>query len=196
MFEPPGMISGRERQFTIDTNHSISKQIVCAIEGTKQGITPGDLKGILQLTTVAKTWRERHHRWAFHQLRSFIEYKTQSVRRPNGTEQDQWRGESGVLVNMNDGAHTSRQCSVCGAVHPGSRLHRAAFRCHRCGHTGNADLNAGVDIAARALSTGLLASAPPTLGERWSHKSGKGMLSHTAACPRQKKGVVECGGIL
>ncbi|NLB01615.1 MAG: transposase [Methanomicrobiales archaeon] len=99
-------------------------------------------------------------------------------------------------MNMTDGAHTSRQYSVCGAVHPGSRPPRAAFRCHRCGHIGNADLNAGVDIAARPLSTGLLASAPPIPGERWSHKSGKGMLSHTAACPRQKKGVVECGGIL
>jgi len=183
-------ISGRERQFTIDTNHAISKQIVYATEGTKRGSILEDLKGILQLTTVAKIQRERHHRWAFHQLRSFAECKTQGVRRPNGTEQDQRRGESGVPVNMIDGAYTSRQCSACGSVHPGNRLTQAAFRCHTCGHTGNADLNASVDVAVRPLSTGLLVSAPPTPGERWSRRPGKSMLSRAAACPRQKEGVV------
>ena len=128
-------ISGRERRFKTNTNHVISKQIVCAAQGTKRGIALEDLKGILQRTTVRRDQRERHHKWAFHQLRSFIEYKAR-------------RG--GVRVQVIDGAYTSQQCSSCGFVHPGNRTSQAAFRCRACGHTENADINAAKNIAARA----------------------------------------------
>ena len=128
-------ISGRERRFKTNTNHVISKQIVCAAQDTKRGIALEDLKGILQRTTVRRDQRERHHKWAFHQLRSFIEYKAR-------------RG--GVRVQVIDGAYTSQQCSSCGFVHPGNRTSQAAFRCRACGHTENADINAAKNIAARA----------------------------------------------
>jgi len=128
-------ISGREHRFKTDTNHVISKQIVCAAQGTKRGIALEDLKGILLRTTVTKFRRERHHKWAFHQLRSFIEYKAKRV---------------GVRVQVIDGAYTSQQCSACGFVHPNNRPSQAAFRCLACGHTENADLNAARNIAARA----------------------------------------------
>jgi len=128
-------ISGRERRFKTNTNHVISKQIVCAAQGTKRGIALEDLTGILLRTTVRRDQRERHHKWAFHQLRSFIEYKARRV---------------GVRVQVIDGAYTSQQCSSCGFVHPGNRPSQAAFRCRACGHTENADINAAKNIAARA----------------------------------------------
>ena len=128
-------VSGRERRFKTNTNHVISKQIVCAAQGTKRGIVLEDLTGILQRTTVRRDQRERHHKWAFHQLRSFIEYKARRV---------------GVRVQVIDGAYTSQQCSSCGFVHPGNRPSQAAFRCRACGHTENADINAAKNIAARA----------------------------------------------
>ncbi|MDD3071787.1 MAG: transposase [Methanoculleus horonobensis] len=52
-------ISGRERRFKTNTNHVISKRIVCAAQGTKRGIALEDLKGILLRTTVTKGQRER-----------------------------------------------------------------------------------------------------------------------------------------
>jgi len=143
-------IAGRERRFKADTNHTISKQIVCAAQGTKRGIALEDLKGILLRTTVTKGQRERHHKWAFHQLRSFIEYKARRVRCSNGTEQEHRRCDSGVRVQVIEGAYTSQQCSACGFVHPGNRPNQAAFCCLKCGHTENADLNAAKNIAARA----------------------------------------------
>ncbi|GLI46280.1 RNA-guided endonuclease InsQ/TnpB family protein [Methanoculleus bourgensis] len=142
-------IAGREHRFKTDTNHVISKQIVCAAEGTKRGIALEDLNGILLRTTVRHDQRERHHKWAFHQLRSFIEYKAQ---------------RAGVTVQVIDGAYTSQQCSVCGFVHPDNRLTQAAFRCLACGHTENADLNAARNIAARAAVNRPIAVCSPNAG--------------------------------
>ncbi|WP_292364487.1 MULTISPECIES: RNA-guided endonuclease InsQ/TnpB family protein [unclassified Methanoculleus] len=142
-------IAGRERRFKTDTNHAISKRIVCAAEGTKRGIALEDLKGILLRTTVTKGQRERHHKWAFHQLRSSIEYKAR---------------RAGVRVQVIDGAYTSQQCSVCGFVHPDNRPTQAAFRCRACGHTENADLNAAKNIAARAAVNRPIAVCSPDTG--------------------------------
>ncbi len=164
-------ISGRERRFKTDTNHVISKQIVCAAEGTKRGIALEDLKGILLRTTVTKDQRERHHKWAFHQLRSFIEYKAR---------------RAGVAVQVIDGAYTSQQCSACGFVHPGNRSTQAAFCCRVCGHTENADLNAAKNIAARAAVNRPIAVCSPDIrGEvesqaRKEHGTSYGIMPPTS----------------
>lgn len=142
-------ISGRERRFKTDTNHIISKHIVCTAQGTKRGIALEDLKGILLRTTVTKGQRERHHKWAFHQLRSFIEYKA---------------SRAGIVVQVIDGAYTSQQCSACGFVHPDNRPSQAAFRCLVCGHTENADINAAKNIAARAAVNRPIAVCSPDAG--------------------------------
>jgi IS605 OrfB family transposase len=169
-------ISGRERRFKTDTNHVISKQIVCAAEGTKRGIALEDLTGILLRTTVTKGQRERHHKWAFHQLRSFIEYKARWV---------------GVVVKVIDGAYTSQQCSVCGFIHPANRPSQATFRCLACGHTENADLNAARNIAARAAVNRPIAVCFPSPGKRLNRKPIKSMVPPPVSCPRQKEGVVD-----
>ncbi|MDD3857630.1 MAG: transposase [Methanoculleus sp.] len=159
-------ISGRERRFKTNTNHIISKQIVCVAQGTKRRIALEDLKGILLRTTVRHDQRERHHKWAFHQLRSFIEYKARRVRRAEWPEHEHRRCESGVLVQVINGAYTSQQCSACGFVHPDNRQTQAAFCCRACGHTENADLNAARNIAARAaVNRPIAVCSPDTRGE-------------------------------
>jgi putative transposase len=45
-------------------------------------------------------------------------------------------------------AFTSQRCSACGQVHRDSRESQAVFRCTACGFTGNADVNAAINIAA------------------------------------------------
>ncbi|MEV6322699.1 transposase [Nocardia sp. NPDC051787] len=45
-------------------------------------------------------------------------------------------------------AYTSQTCSRCRSVDPASRESQAVFRCTRCGHSANADVNAAQNILA------------------------------------------------
>ena len=167
-------VSGRERRFKTNTNHVISKRIVCAAEGTKRGVALEDLKGILLRTTVTTTQREQHHRWAFYQLRSFIEYKAR---------------RAGVPVKVIDGAYTSQECSACGFVHPDNRPSQAAFRCLACGYTENADINASVNIAARAaVNRPIAVCSPDTGGEVESQARKEHAAIHGSMPPTLSSG--------
>ena len=59
--------------------------------------------------------------------------------------------KSGVPVVVVPARNTSRTCSRCGHVAKESR-HGRSFRCVKCGFACNADRNASVNIARRALS--------------------------------------------
>ena len=48
-----------------------------------------------------------------------------------------------------DPRNTSRTCHECGHVAKGNRLTQADFECLACGHAGNADVNAALNILAR-----------------------------------------------
>jgi len=161
-------VSGRESRFKTNTNHIISKDVVNAAKGTQRGIALEDLTGILQRTTVRHEQRERHHKWAFHQLRSLIAYKANKF---------------GVLVKVIDGAYTSQQCSVCGYIDRENRRNQAGFLCLACGHTENADLNAAKNIAARALVNEPIAVCSPHKGERLNRKPVKSMRQPTDLMP-------------
>lgn len=128
-------ISGRERRFKKDTNHCISKEIVLTAKGTNRSIALEDLSGIRQRTTVRKAEREKHEKWAFLELRNFIEYKAKIL---------------GVLVQLIDPHYTSQQCSACGYISKKNRKSQENFSCLACGHTENADYNASKNIAFRA----------------------------------------------
>jgi putative transposase len=56
----------------------------------------------------------------------------------------------GQTIKVNP-AHTSQTCAQCGRVDPSSRRGKW-FRCTRCGHTADADVNAAQAILARALA--------------------------------------------
>ncbi len=129
-------LSGRERRFKKQTNHVISKGLVAVAKGTKRAIALEDLVGIRSRTTVRHGQRGRHDRWAFNQLRAFIEYKAKVA---------------GVPVLLVDPRDTSRRCSRCGHVDKRSRISQSEFRCRVCGYESNADLNAAENIRWRAV---------------------------------------------
>jgi len=128
-------LSGREARFKRQVNHKISKELVVVAKGTKRALALEDLKGIRSQTTVRKKQRERHGKWAFNQLRAYIEYKAKVA------------GVPVLVVNPRD---TSRRCSVCGYVEKRNRVSQSEFRCRTCGHSENADLNAAKNIRWRA----------------------------------------------
>ena len=45
-------------------------------------------------------------------------------------------------------AYTSQTCNECGAIDKANRLTQSNFKCVHCGHTGNADVNAALNILA------------------------------------------------
>ena len=62
--------------------------------------------------------------------------------------------------------YTSQTCRNCGKVDPASRKSQSEFECVHCGHKGNADVNAALNIMASATGAtgrrGALALATPT----------------------------------
>ena len=81
------------------------------------------------------------------QLRQMLEYKAAHVE---------------VVPPM----YTSQTCRRCGRVDPASRKSQSEFECVHCGHKGNADVNAALNIMASATGAtgrrGALALATPT----------------------------------
>ena len=72
-----------------------------------------------------------------------------------------------------DPRNTSRTCAKCGHVSKQNRLTQAKFKCVKCGHETNADLNAAVNIKNRGLAS-LIKEAGKREGQgmpRWPRAS-------------------------
>jgi putative transposase len=130
-------LSGKERRFKRDTNHGLSKHIVSKAKQTDRGIALEDLKGIRQRTgkRLRRSQRGWHGKWAFGQLRAFLEYKARLA------------GISFVCV---DPAYTSQACNECGYCDKANRRSQSEFVCRWCGHVAHADTNAARNIRSRA----------------------------------------------
>jgi IS605 OrfB family transposase len=139
-------IGSRESRFRRDHNHVISKKLVALAKGTGRGIALEELSGIRDRTRFRKGQRAKMGGWAFHQLRSFITYKGKL---------------HGVPVVLVDPRNTSRTCIACGHCDKANRRSQAIFRCVRCGHTANADVNGARNILAKALVNVPHVSEPP-----------------------------------
>lgn len=126
-------ISGKERRFKKDTNHCISKEIVMTAKDTNRAIAIEDLTGIRSRNTVFKAARESLGKWAFLELRNFLEYKAKLF---------------GIPVIPIDPHYTSQKCSACGHTAEENRKTQASFVCLNCGYTENADYNAAKNIRA------------------------------------------------
>jgi IS605 OrfB family transposase len=128
--------SGKERKFKTNLNHCISKVIVGIAKDTKRAIALEDLTHIRSQLTVRKAQRGRLGKWAFGQLRGFVDYKAKL---------------NGVPVYLINPKNTSKQCSCCGHIDKKNRKTQSEFVCVACGHTENADINAAKNIASRAV---------------------------------------------
>jgi putative transposase len=127
----------REKRFSRDINHCLSKALVGTAKGTSRGIALEDLTHIRERAkgTVRKRQRRVLHSWAFFQLRAFIAYKA---------------ALTGVPVVYVNPAYTSQTCSQCGHCEKANRRSQAKFLCVSCGYSAHADLNAAVNIRARS----------------------------------------------
>lgn len=128
-------LSGKERAFSMNTNHVISKQIVAKAKRTCRGISIENLNGIRGRIRARRSQRAVLHSWAFDQLREFLTYKAKLA---------------GVPLVAVDPRNSSRECSRCGHIDKLNRPSQSEFQCLACGFTANADYNAACVIAGRA----------------------------------------------
>ena len=111
---------------------------------TGRGIAVEELRHIRTQITARRAGRHRLSNWSFGQLRAFLEYKSK---------------RAGVPLAVVDPRNTSKGCSCCGYTDKRNRRTQAIFLCASCGHEANADLNAALNIRARATVTTLESSA-------------------------------------
>jgi putative transposase len=128
-------LSGRERRFKRDVNHRIAKRIVANAKGTSSMVAMEDLTGIRRRTTVGRAQRDRHSKWAFHELRKFVEYKARL---------------QGILTIVVNPRNTSRTCPKCLWCERANRKSRDLFQCRNCGWTGAADYVGALGIQREA----------------------------------------------
>ena len=129
-------ISGRERRFKANTNHTIAKRIVAKATDTGRGVAIEDLEGIRNRTRFRKKQRDRMSKWAFAELRGYIEYKA---------------ALTGVKVQPVDPRNTSRRCPECNHVSEKNRIRRDVFLCDECGYFDHADIVGAKNIRSGAL---------------------------------------------
>lgn len=129
-------LSGRERRFMANVNHTLSHRIVAKAHSEGKGIRLEDLTGIRK-----SMWNNRWlQSWSFHELRAFIEYKSKLV---------------GVPVEIIDPAYTSQSCPACGHQDEQNRPSQSEFECQRCQYSAHADL-----VGALNISTGGVINHP------------------------------------
>ena len=129
-------LSGKERRFATDVNHTISKRVVQTAKDTERGIALENLKGIRLRATARRSQRATLHSWSFGQFGAFVQYKAKLA---------------GVPVKFVDPRNTSRTCPVCGHIDKANRKSQSSFSCVRCGISGLADHFAALAIRRRAL---------------------------------------------
>lgn len=119
-------MSGKEKRFSRDVNHVVSKQI--ANSGGTTFVLE-NLKGIRK-QRKGKTLNKRVSSWAFSQFALFLQYKTEAL---------------GKRVVYTDPRYTSQKCSKCKSRHDTHRS-KSRFRCATCGNKMHSDLNAAINI--------------------------------------------------
>jgi putative transposase len=144
-------IKRRQSRFVRDTNHCIAKSLVNTAVVAKKALALEDLTGIRERASgYSRELRWLLGKWAFADLGAKIKYKAAAV---------------GIPVVEVDPRDTSRTCSGCGHCEKANRKSQAQFHCLKCGLALNADLNAALNIQARAeRSCGLLSQ----LGSPWN----------------------------
>ncbi|MGK7894187.1 MAG: RNA-guided endonuclease InsQ/TnpB family protein [Xenococcus sp. (in: cyanobacteria)] len=161
-------LSGRERRFTADVNHSISKNIA----------SPNALIGLENLKHIRERTNRRSNKkaspkqrkanrkrslWSFAELHSYCDYKAIL---------------SGSLAVKVPAQLTSQCCPKCGHVSQENRPNKGlTFRCVVCNHTLHSDLVGARNIALRTLllrqdfeSTGRISAVPDVSHEETKAK--------------------------
>jgi IS605 OrfB family transposase len=126
-------VSGRERRFTLDTNHCISKKIV---EKEEFNILALEKLHIKKGKKSGRRFNSLLGSWSPGELRRLLLYKAEA------------RGK--IVVEV-DPRLTSQRCSRCGYTDKRNRR-GLRFHCLRCGFELHADLNAARNIGVLGMS--------------------------------------------
>lgn len=120
-------MSGREKRFMRDVNHSVSKKL--AHQPEYRIFALEDLSGIRNQRRGKKLnkWLSS---WAFSQLEFFLGYKSEAL---------------GKEVAFVDARYTSQRCSRCGNTDKANRK-KSRFHCRFCGFQAHSDINSGLNI--------------------------------------------------
>src|SRR3989344_5643721 len=123
-------LSGRERRFIIDYNHSLSKKIA----NLCYGITAMENLKNIRKGKKGKLFNRLRSNWSYYQLREFIKYKAEEF------------GNKLILVNPK---YTSQKCYKCEYINKANR-NKGNFKCLNCNFSCSADLNASRNISHEA----------------------------------------------
>ena len=125
-------LSGKERRFRADVNHTISKRIIsnCKV---------GDKIVLENLTNIrnskkgnnVKELRTFINSWSYFQLEQYLIYKGK---------------EKGIEIVYVSPRYTSQRCNKCGNIDKKNRKSQSQFCCKKCNFKLNADLNAARNI--------------------------------------------------
>lgn len=138
--KPADRVGDKYKRFKDTYNHKISKYIVqTAIENDCGIIQMEDLSGFTdaQKDRLLKDW-------SYYDLQAKIEYKAE---------------EAGIKVLYILPTYTSKRCNCCGWIDEENRdgkTNQSQFKCTRCGHKANADVNAAKNIAMPDLEDVIL----------------------------------------
>lgn len=158
-------MSGREKRFSQDVNHRISKGIAQTPETATFVLE--DLSGI-RAKRRGKRLNKWLGSWPFYQLQMFLQYKAEKL---------------GKEVAFVDARYTSQRCSRCGHIYKGNRK-GGAFRCVRCGYTDHADLNAAKNIRdLYILSTAQENGSVEQAAVNQPYATDFGLVASHQACP-------------
>lgn len=119
--------SGREKRFSLNINHCISKWLVSLPYDT---YVLEDLTGIRNQKSKGKMLNGWLSNWTFFQLETFLKYKAEAL------------GKQIVKV---DARYTSQKCSNCGIIEKKNR-NKSQYQCVSCGYFEHADINAAKNI--------------------------------------------------
>ena len=130
-------IGNRENRWMTDVNHQLSKALVESVDKPTLFVLE-DLTGIRSATeVVCKKNRYYQVSWAFYQLRSMIEYKSQKD------------GHKCIAV---DPKNTSRACPKCGFTSKKNRNNKKhLFTCQSCNYSSNDDRVGAMNIHNKGI---------------------------------------------
>jgi IS605 OrfB family transposase len=132
-------MSGNEASITEHMLHCASKQLVgWAVEQGAQRIVMENLANIREASIdKGRVLRNKVHRWPYAMGQFFVQYKAAA---------------KGIAFELVSPKNTSRGCPCCGNVDSRNR-NGFKFRCLVCGHRGDADRIASINIRNRSVVT-------------------------------------------
>lgn len=157
-------MSGKEKRFSRDVNHCISKQLA--------NISSARIYSLEDLTGIRNQRRNKKvnkwiSSWPFYQLEEFLAYKAEA---------------KGKQVSFVDARYTSQKCSRCKSRHSTLRR-KSKFHCKTCGFKAHADYNSACNIRDDYLLSTTTASVEQGAVNH-PHVSGSSASGVTSPTPR------------